>query len=211
MLQPTVRVLLASVFCGALTACSSSGGSSASRGPSDSVSLVSPNISTRGYNEDEALFSEIDALDYTDPSSLPTESGYAQYNGIVGLKTFETQQVPRDVLSGELTMNVQFASPDPISGSVTNITNEANEQYRGRLDLGASEINRTADPGLSPTYWASLGGSVIDPQGEHWAIESTVLGDFYGSDHSHTAGEVYGGACSSLECVELGGSFAATQ
>lgn len=208
VLQPISRVLLLSVFCGALTACSSGGGGGSTNNPSSPTGSSGTGSFSEQQRESNALFSEIEGTDPTDPSSLP-DSGSYTYRGVMDLTMYGAGEVARDVLSGDLTMNVEFADPERISGSVNHIVNDDNDPYQGSLSLQAGDIDRTANPDPIQTYLVGLNGSVTDPGGAQWNVEGTLRGNFYEPDYSHTAGEVDGVASSPMGNVELNGRYAA--
>jgi hypothetical protein len=196
VLQATAKAPFAVLLCAALAACSS-GGSSSNSAPTF----------TELADEGTTLAGQIEALDYTDPSSLPT-TGSAQYNGVMGLAV-DGGETPDSVLLGELTMDVGF-DQNAISGSVTNIVDRNNDRYEGQLALSNGVIDRTVDPTSAWTYGVDATGSVTDPTGTRWNVQADMLGDFFGPGYSHTGGDVFGDACSALNgCVSLDGVFGA--
>ena len=195
MLESTSKVLIAALLFGPLTACSD---------------VESDGPSFAGYtNEGDTLAAEIDALPYTDPASLPT-TGSAQYNGVMDLVMGRDTDDPASALAGDLMLDVSFAE-NSISGSVTDIVDRNNDRYRGSLNVEDVSFNRDTNPNFDPTYEAVLSGNVIAPTGADWDVDAGMEGDFFGSDHSHTGGEVSGGACSSEldTCVDLEGAYGA--
>lgn len=193
MLLSTSKFLVAAMLCGTLTACSDD--DFEDRSFSD-------------YEDDiEELENEIVGLDYTDPATLPT-TGSAQYNGVMGLAVGGGES-PAEVLAGDLELNASFAQ-SAVTGSVTDIVDGNNDEYGGSLDIDDDYFNRNTDPDDEFTYGASLTGSVTDPDGDEWDIDAIMDGDFFGTNWSHTAGEVVGDACTTpLECVDLDGIYAA--
>lgn len=204
MLKAGFGSIVVLAACGALAGC---GGSGSSGG------------GTPGYadliGEGDALFDEALTMDITDADSLPT-SGSAQYDGVMAVEVYADDDDAGGLessifLAGDLAMNVDFGAVDPISGSVTNIADSDEARYGGSLSLGASTLNRVADPEDDWQFEADLAGTITDPEGLAWDIDTDMRGDFVGEQAGYAAGEVEGSACGSLDCSYVYGGFIAAK
>jgi hypothetical protein len=196
--QLATKILFTAMVCGSLSACSSGGSGGSSDDPPTFSELEA---------EGDVLAGQIEALDYTDPSSLPT-SGSAQYNGVMGVYVGDEEN--GGIIAGDLRLDVAFSGADPITGRVTNLVDQDNTRYQGQLNISGSDLDRTIDPDLEYTYVAGLAGSVSDPaDGAVYNVNGDLFGDFFGSNYSHTGGDVEGTVCSAGDCLDMYGLFGA--
>ncbi len=148
--------------------------------------------------EGTALQEEIDALEITDPSELPTE-GSASYEGVIGIESAFAQddEGPDSGLpsmGGELSLEVDFEDSS-LSGTAENFVTEAGEEMEGSLDIEDGQVYRDAEVGTEdeePSFGAVVTGRLEDEDGGAYEFGGGLAGEFRGSSHSHVQGEVGG-------------------
>ena len=139
------------------------------------------------------------------PATLPI-SGNVGYNGVV---SFEAQQVgdPRLEVLGQLSMTASFGNSS-VSGSINNFVDNNETAYSGAMSLRNGEIRRDISVEETYTFIADLSGVLTSPVRTITAVDTLLLGDFFGESEEFIDGRMGGNIRTSdgVALIELTGS-----
>ncbi len=140
------------------------------------------------------------------PSDLP-HAGSARYSGVMSLRL---ESAGGDLpVHGALTLDVAFASSS-LTGVAQGFVGQGGTSYSGSLSISNGVIDRTADPSVSYSFSANMGGT-LSGGGDSFAISADLNGDFLGPSHGGVTGPVAGSAVSSFGTGYLFGDFIAAR
>lgn len=156
----------------------------------------------------DRYFSDIDAMDVTPASQLPT-TGDATYGGDIQLQLPIGADAAVVPYVGVLEMRVHF---DP---AVQEITGHADgfvsggDILAGHLLLSDGRIDRDADPVTDYQFAAKLSGP-LSRAGHSYDIVADIAGDFRGRRADAVSGVVFGTVSDTAGLDIFDGTFAAT-
>lgn len=178
------------IICGSLSAC---GGTT----QQNYVQLL---------DNGRSLYNDSIAQPLTDVSTLPTK-GSATYDG------FMRANIDIDGgldVAGQVEINIDFASADPISGRIHNIADINDNAYEGELTLSDSYQDRGNDPAVFYTFGVDVDGELTDVNNNDVVVDAQLYGHFHGSGHDYIDGVIVGNATTDGNEVEIReGIFAA--
>ena len=158
----------------AVTACGGSGGSG-----------------VEAYSDREAealnLFSDLSALGFSDPSTLPVTTGTVTYIGSMGAADPYGGRI-----IGDLNVGVSFAD-NSLSGTANNFIDSVNDTYTGELNITNGVIDRGANPDTEYTFSADVNG-VLSANDSSTLVSADMLGDFTGASQEGMVGILSGSA-----------------
>jgi hypothetical protein len=135
-----------------------------------------------------AQFEDVENSAYYPASSLPF-SGSASYQGYVFAGTrVNGENAISDAVIGELTISADFSS-QTISGSATNFRSDGNAALDGTLTVQTTGIDRS---NFSPAFTAAMYGDLTQRDGGVRQINSTLAGNFFGTNSNVVNGNVSG-------------------
>ncbi|MEY1555084.1 hypothetical protein AB3Y40_05565 [Yoonia sp. R2331] len=142
-------------------------------------------------NRADPLITRFENVSSTPIRNVPT-SGSANYSGIMAAEADVGGEVT--ALAGLANMRVGFGS-NTLSGSITNIVNDANQRYPGRLNMTNGTIDRSGGNSLFPgevVMETDVTGRLTGPAGERIVVDGgSVLG--FGNPNYEVIGGLIGG------------------
>ena len=193
-------ILLISVST-ALCACNGSGGSGVDASLTDFDRLEAATNQLRD---------DFTPVQYSDLATIPT-SGSANYQGYLLGQLSNTTDAVTDRLAGQLTLTVDFAGTEMVSGNASNFVDDQGQQIEGQLELSGGTLDRDGDPNVDSTFVFRGSGDLVDADGQTLIMNTDFEGDFLDTSHSGLGGDVIGQVAVDGEVQSFGGLFIASQ
>ena len=126
------------------------------------------------------LISQNASLAQTDASAMPS-TGYAEYDGIVGMAFGATpESIASAEIIGELDLTANFAT-NTISGEFDDFDTSSGQALSGQLIVSNGQI-------VGSDFTADITGTLTGTTNAPGAVSGTIDGDFLGTDHSAISG-----------------------
>jgi len=89
-----------------------------------------------------------------------------------------------DQALGQMSVQVEFALPQIVSGAVSNLLDQGGNALSGEITLFGGLLNRDGDPNTDATLVFQGSGDPVDKSDNSIAFDLTFEGDFLNSDIS---------------------------
>lgn len=187
------------LMCLLLCSCSGSGGTEADA-PLDRLEAM--------RTETSQLVAKFSPVAYTELTDVPPV-GSASYRGFVSAQLSNTSDNVTDTLIGELSIDVNFAESDIVTGAAEGFLDENGLPLTGMLVLSNGTLDRAGDPNTDATFTFAGAGSLVDASGQTLNILANFEGDFLENNYSGVGGDFLGQIIVDGNAQSLGGLFIA--
>lgn len=184
-------------ICLLLCSCGGSGGSG-----------VDPQLAALETMRADAnrLVEDFSPLSYTDLAIVPTV-GTATYQGYLSAQLSNTSDGITDTLIGDLSLQVDFAASNMVTGSAEGFLDENGAPLVGTLTLSNGSLDRDGDPNTDATFTFEGSGQLIDVAGQTLILSTNFEGDFLEDNYSGVGGDILGQVIVDGNVQSLGGIF----
>jgi len=131
----------------------------------------------------DALIERMQPISYS-PLEAVADAGSMDYAGYSMAQLGSSNDDLTDQALGQMSVQVEFALPQIVSGAVSNLLDQGGNALSGEITLFGGLLNRDGDPNTDATLVFQGSGDPVDKSDNSIAFDLTFEGDFLNSDIS---------------------------